>query len=659
MMNNIKTYILKGQLTFITTCLLVTCYTSTSAKLIFTTHKCAIHTSKLYDDTNKKYTDKPRAEIVLDKNTITALGPGAYMRHHELEIIVHDIKMAEKFRMNYAYYDDFSEVLEFKGEVKSKNSKKPNKVKSKNVADIAAYDGSSIANSGRLKVLKLPLPVSYPAILKIQTKTQVKESVAFPAISWYYGPNVTVRSAELHINGEVEQILTHVIDPNSVIKFTQSSDGRSYSVSQLPSRKQEDFCPPALQSGPAILLAPKQGVLEGSTGDFSTWAGLGKWTSTLLKERNTLPEEAKQDVQALVKNIDDPVERIRKVYTYMQNRTHYVSIQLGIGGFKPMEPEDVHKNGYGDCKALSNYTRLLLESIGIDAYYCIIGVGDREILHPNFASVNQANHAILAVPIENDTVWLECTSQLAPANFIGENASGRYALLVKDGSGKLVKTKGATPFENYTTSMTSIELDKNGNAYYNKTTSGSGTEAKLAYQLSLSSQEERVKLIRKFYNQTVTDLEINARVTETNANPIGITRETGLIPRLAKKVGNNLLLPNFTFQTSITGPTDTINRILPIEISHSYSKSDTIRYLLPIGMKLVTELPNVNITSTHARFDITSKLIPNGIELVRTIEIHKGTYPANKVHEIASFYQKVKRADRTVLGFELFDRKRP
>jgi hypothetical protein len=36
---------------------------------------------------------------------------------------------------------------------------------------------------------------------------------------------------------------------------------------------------------------------------------------------------------------------------------------VGIGGFKPMPANDVDRLGYGDYKALSNYTQGTLEAV--------------------------------------------------------------------------------------------------------------------------------------------------------------------------------------------------------------------------------------------------------------------------------------------------------
>ncbi len=55
----------------------------------------------------------------------------------------------------------------------------------------------------------------------------------------------------------------------------------------------------------------------------------------------------------------------------MQDKTRYISVQIGIGGWKPMLADDVNKLGYGDCKGLTNYTKALLEAVDVPSYYTL------------------------------------------------------------------------------------------------------------------------------------------------------------------------------------------------------------------------------------------------------------------------------------------------
>src|SRR5690554_7717907 len=103
-------------------------------------------------------------------------------------------------------------------------------------------------------------------------------------------------------------------------------------------------------------------------------------------------------MRKLVENESDTRKKAEKIYKYVQDRTRYVSIQLGIGGWKPMNAKDVDRLGYGDCKALANYTKALLDAVDSPSYYSIIhNSPTKRDVTQDFVSM-QGNHGILAIP---------------------------------------------------------------------------------------------------------------------------------------------------------------------------------------------------------------------------------------------------------------------
>ncbi|NJK95564.1 MAG: hypothetical protein HC905_12260 [Bacteroidales bacterium] len=162
-----------------------------------------------------------------------------------------------------------------------------------------------------------------------------------------------------------------------------------------------------------------------------------------------------------------------------------------------MLASDVDKYGYGDCKALSNYTKALLNAVGVESIYTEIANGPGKIIYPQFASMNQTNHVILCVPLEKDTMWLECTNQISPCGYIGMGNSNRYALLITKQGGKLVKTPEFNKNVNTQRSEITITLDDNGNASFCSSINFRGTNYDQVVAYTIMSEKERRDKIMK------------------------------------------------------------------------------------------------------------------------------------------------------------------
>lgn len=182
-----------------------------------------------------------------------------------------------------------------------------------------------------------------------------------------------------------------------------------WQLEQLPAVEAEEMMPRLIDLLPMVFAVPyvfRYGQTQGSMRD---WQSFGTWQQELLEGRDALPDALRREVHALTDTLATPREKVRALYDYLGATTRYVSIQLGIGGLQPMPAAEVFRTKFGDCKALANYLRALLAECGIDSDYAIIHL-DRPRMFRDFASANQANHAILRVPLAADTLWLECTN---------------------------------------------------------------------------------------------------------------------------------------------------------------------------------------------------------------------------------------------------------
>ncbi len=601
-----------------------------------------------------------QAVISLDRHVVTATGPGAYREEHTLEVTVFTPAAFTHFQEQYVYFDGSSSVTSFEADVQSFGAKKPVKAKRRDRTTAVASDGFSLNTDGRYAVLQLDAPTTYPATIRVHSIVDVRESIHMPFVGWRYPKDMTLQLGELVVNGDLPQVRHMVVDPHAQLVRSDSAGAMVWRIRDYTTPKAEDYSTTWIQHGPAILLSPKLAKLGGIAGDYSDWAGKGAWTADLLSARETLPPAAAQAVQALVAGVDDPRERVRRVYEFLQKRSHYVSVQLGIGGFQPAPPEEVHRLGYGDCKGLSNYTRLLLKSIGQEAYYCEIGVQDREIVYPEFSSTGQTNHAIVAVPLSpkpgttptaSDTIWLECTSQTTPAGFLGANAAGRRALLIKDGTGHLVRTSGYKPSDNHRSSFATIQVQANGSSTFERRATDRGASLNRAYRLAQLDPVNRVKIAKGGYSVDVEALEVSARIDYDALGPVGYVTERGQLPQLVKKVGTRLVWTTLTWVGTIDAPSDTLNRLHAVDLDHGYTRVDSVVYVLPKGYVL-SKLPSEQqASSSYGEAKLTATVRSVGeVLVVRTLLIKGGQFPATEAAGIARFERQVSNMGHLVIS---------
>ena len=194
-----------------------------------------------------------------------------------------------------------------------------------------------------------------------------------------------------------------------------------WKIDSLRALREEPLSPKLVQLTPSVITAPVRFDYCETSGSMNSWSDFGQWISQLIENRDQLPPARTKEIKEMVSGIKDSAQIVRTLYEYMQKRTHYVGIQLGIGGFQPFPAETVDRLGYGDCKALSNYMKALLKVAGIRSDYTVAGASNSQgITMTDFPTANQCNHVILCVPFKKDTIWLECTSQTTPCGYLGQ-----------------------------------------------------------------------------------------------------------------------------------------------------------------------------------------------------------------------------------------------
>jgi hypothetical protein len=545
---------------------------------------------------------------------------------------------------NAVFYDRNSNVSLLNLNMYNSNGILVGKHKKKDAEDYPANQSFTIFSDNRVKVFQ-PVINTYPYTVEYEYTLEYSGIVGFDIWLPQLGYNIATQRATLkfvtHDDYDIKyKILNHNIEFNK-----QQSNGLNtyvWSVKNLKAIETEPQIPHYLDIFPTVLLSPNNIEYEGTVGDFSDWNSYGKWVYSLIEGRDDLSEKTVQMVKNITDSISSKREKIKAVYHYMQSKTRYVNIALGIGGFQPMLASEVDEKGYGDCKALSNYTKALLNSIGITSYYAEIGNGSRQMIKfPDFASANQTNHIILCVPLPEDTVWLECTNQSIPFGYIGKGNSDRFALLITKDGGVLAKTPKYTSENNIRNSEINLKLSAEGDADFIIRSSSSNILFEDIFKLLNRSEKEQRDYL--FKNLNAEGLSIAKMVVEetTNSSVEGKMYLEGYIGKYAVKTGSRLFIrPNYLLEDPVMESIQK-NRKLDIYQAFGFTLKETLSIIIPENYSVEYIPKDTVYQSVYGNYRIHYIAERDKLSIEKEVKINKGTFHEDSFAEIAVFLKNI------------------
>lgn len=494
----------------------------------------------------------------------------------------------------------------------------------------------------------------YPYTVEFVYETTSNYMMFYPTFVPQTSPTLAIQSASFTIiTPTALQIRYKEVNmrEKGTVKDENGNKVYTWRIKNLPAMKQEILSPPYEELVAIVYTAPNDFEMLGYKGSLESWNSFGKFQNMLNQDREVLPPAVVEHIQKLVANAPTKYEKAKRIYEYMQSKTRYVSIQLGIGGWQPMMPEVVDKKGYGDCKALSNYMKTMLKSVGIESHYTIIyGGKNPRKTYPDFVH-DAFNHIILCVPIERDTVWLECTSQTQPFNFLGDFTENRYCLLVTPQGGKLAKTPKYPQAMNTQTRRATVKILPTGEAEAKITTTYSGLQTEnhgLDYYIHESKETQKKWLIEKHLQMPQFDL-VSFDFKQTNIDkPSTIENIEVKLKAIGAKNGKRLfVVPNLMNKWTSILP-DMEKRKNDLYLNHcDYLDADTIRYELPEGYHIEGTPTEHSFKTVFGEYKTTVKVEQGMMTYIRTFSMRGGYYTREQYKELAEFYRNINKADNT------------
>jgi Domain of Unknown Function with PDB structure (DUF3857)/Transglutaminase-like superfamily len=546
----------------------------------------------------------------------------------------------------YVSYADDEKINELSASVYDAFGNLVERFKKKDFTDQSAIDGSTMYSDNRIKFIELKHN-SYPYTVEIEYKK------TFKGILFY--PNCYIQ----HFNSSLEHLIyiaevpkklglrykSRNIDVEPDINQTEKTITYKWTIQNQPAFKSEEFMPSSDQILPFIEVSPLVFQYGQYVGDVTNWESFGKFFYTLGKGRDELSPEMATIVRELTAGLQTNEEKIEVLYGYLKENMRYVSVQLGIGGFQPFDAKYVEKNKYGDCKALSNFMLSMLKEAGITAEPGIIYRSEkkRTIVDENFPALF-GNHMLIYIPAED--IWLECTSNDYPVNYLGASNDNRSVLLVSEEGGKLTTSPAFKPFDNTQSSVTEIKIAQDGSANIESTIKTKGPKHEIYRDIENQLTDEDFE---KYFLRSTGLPAFNIEKLEVKAQKESPEAQLDYhlkVPRYATKAGKRLFIPVNKLNVFDNVPSPNEKRIHPIEVIRGYYEVDEISFALPEGYE-VESIPNatIDIETDYGKYKVKIEVDGSTLTYQRMLEIQAVHLLPEEFELFRNFYKEIAKAD--------------
>lgn len=462
-----------------------------------------------------------------------------------------------------------------------------------------------------------------------------------------------------------ESSAVHRVDLGAEGVYLGDPDGATATARGLAPLPREPARPPSESLSPAIWA--HWASPDGSRG-FGSWASVGSWLRALgepvLDEAGEVPQIATAMAPS---GPSDLLPAVARGFGRAAREVRYVSIQVGIGGFKPQSPSDTWRLKYGDCKAKSFLLRSFLQRWGVRSFPVLVRTRDLGAVVPEVPTPGQFNHMIVAfVPPEDagERPWATASVEgIGRLAFLDPTASdgspwdlprgvqGTTALVVHD-RGATLTDLPEQPHGRATVRRTlEGRLDENGNlteASLIESWTGSSAAAVRSHYSGSSLEDRRRRVTRdlqeRFPGAVLEAYEI-AGIDDVEAQVVERVRVGSA--RFGRRVGGDLLAvaPGGAANGILSAALPPPPRLLPVDLGFPREETVEIRLAPPDGW-VPEELPApVTIEATDAWAQAAHAFEDGRLVYRRTARLLHATAPVGRYEEIRAFARKLALAD--------------
>lgn len=265
---------------------------------------------------------------------------------------------------------------------------------------------------------------------------------------------------------------------------TESVAGNACATSDRSLTCEAAAVAPSRRDGEGPVVATIPGIRvhwwnDDGTRGFESWDAVARWyaalTDPVLGDSADLGALAREVAPRSAEELEAAIER---AFSVAARDVRYVSIQLGIGGWRPHPPEETQRKGYGDCKDKAFLLRAIFAAWGRPSYVVLVRTRGSGRLAEAVPDAAQFDHAIAAVALPEGVAsdaWsvlevdgigrlllLDATASESRPWDLPAGDQGATALVVLGDGGRLVRLPVQPPSASRIVREMGVRVDERG-----------------------------------------------------------------------------------------------------------------------------------------------------------------------------------------------------
>jgi hypothetical protein len=519
---------------------------------------------------------------------------------------------------------------------------------------------NDVYDESRFKIIDASKDADAGMVFGYQTVTESRSF--FSQSLWYFQENLPVLQSRCQLTLPQGWTASSVTFNHAKVDPTVVGSTYTWELHDLPVIEDEPSSPSVSNLAPRVAINYGSSASAQSAGAriFANWSDVSRWYSDLADPQVTLNDSLAGKARELTANAKTELERIQIIGRYVQN-LQYISIQIGLGRYRPHTATEVFAKSYGDCKDKANLMRAMLKAVKIEAYPVLIFSGDPTFVREDWASPQQFNHCIVAIKVSDETkvptiiqhptlgrlLIFDATDDNTPVGDLPNHEQGSFALVAAGEAGTIMRMPTTTPESNKLERQADVSLAPDGSisAIVKERSIGQSAVRERGMFRHLS-RSDYTKAIEAWITRGASGAQVSKVDPLDNSADGRFDLNVEFTAKSYAQLMQDRLL---VFKPAIVSRLDWLSltgtsRTHPV-VLNARAYTETVRVKLPEGFN-VDELPDpVKLETAFGNYASTYEVKDGQLVFTRTLVQRATIIPADQYSSVRNFFERIRAAE--------------